>query len=134
MEDKVLAKDTVGYAVIAFICTVWISIEPSTANNQLMREVEWSRIIATELDGKTEVRTPDGSRVDVLTKRYAYEVEWVEKWKEAPAQAVFYGLTMNKEPAVILLLRGKSSDRRYYLRCLAVCTKIGIRLETRKTN
>ncbi len=97
-------------------------------------EVEWSKLIAAEISGETEVRTPDGSRVDVLTDDRAYEVEWVEKWKEAPAQAIFYGLTMNRKPTVILLMRGKSSDRRYYLRCLAVCVETDVRLETWKKN
>ena len=91
------------------------------AHSQPLTEVGWSKIIAEEKGGKTEVVTPDGSRADIVTETYAYEVEWVEKWKEAPAQARFYGISLNKKPAIVLLMNGNSSDKRYYLRCLAVC-------------
>lgn len=104
-----------------------------------MRETEWSARIATErgLDPKKacEVRTPDGSRADIVTSEYAYEVEWAYKWKEAPAQAVFYGMTLHRKPAIILLVSDPDDERDEYLRCLAVCQAVrvngeSIRVET----
>jgi len=97
-------------------------------------ELEWTKYIAESKNGIHQYVCPDQSRVDVLTDEYAYEVEWANKWKEAPAQAVLYGMLTNKKPAIILLMKGKSSDKIYYLRCLAVCGKIGIRLETHNIN
>lgn len=95
------------------------------------RETKWSAWIALQRQGAAaEFVTPDGSRVDVLTAEHAFEVEWVEKWSQAIGQSVFYGLATNRKPGVILLMRGKASDQRYYLRCLAVCARLGIKLET----
>jgi len=94
------------------------------------RETQWSALIAEQRSGVAEYRTPDGSRVDVLVDDYAIEVDWCEKWPEAIGQALFYGLATNRKPGVVLLMRGRDSDQRYYLRCLAVCSRVGIRLET----
>ena len=97
-------------------------------------ELEWTKHIAAVKGGVHQYVCPDRSRVDVLTDEYAYEVEWVNKWKEAPGQAVLYGLLTNKKPAIVLLMKGNTSDKIYYLRCLAVCGKLGIRLETYDVN
>jgi len=105
-------------------------IAPSSDANEL----EWTKYIAESKNGTHQYVCPDQSRVDVLTDEYAYEVEWVNKWKEAPAQAILYGMLTNKKPAVILLMRGNKTEKIYYLRCLAVCGKIGIRLETHNIN
>jgi len=100
---------------------------PSTWN-----ETMWSAFIAGEMNGKAEARTPDGSRVDILTKDYAYEVDWATKWKEAPAQSILYGVMTNRKPAVLLLVKNRNEERRFILRCALVCSKVGIRFETRK--
>ncbi len=89
-------------------------------------EPVWSRWIAYLLGGVPEVRTFDGSRVDVLTERYAIEVDWVKNWKTGPAQAVLYGAQLGREPAVILLTRGKPSEERYLHRAHTVCARIGV--------
>jgi len=95
-----------------------------------MNEVAWSAKIAKEIGGQAEVRTPDGSRVDILTDEYAYEVEWAHKPFEAVGQAVYYGLAFNRKPAVILLMR--PDQEKYYLRCLVLCAELDVHLETRK--
>ena len=97
-------------------------------------ELEWTKYIAESKNGTHQYICPDQSRVDVLTDEYAYEVEWANKWKEAPTQAILYSMLTNKKPAVILLMRGNKTEKVYYLRCLAVCGKIGVRLETLNIN
>lgn len=96
-------------------------------------EREWSAQIARQwkLDPRNvcEVRTPDGSRVDILTETHAVEVEWAYKHYEAPTQAVFYAMAFNKKPKVVLLMRGLPSEKDKYLRCLAVCNAIRFRGE-----
>lgn len=101
------------------------------------RETEYSRRIARDFikagqSAVTEAIQPEGSRVDVLTDEFAYEVEWVSKWKEAVGQSLLYGLQTNRQPGIILLLRGEAKEDENYLRCLSVCAKVGIRLEVRK--
>lgn len=92
------------------------------------RETVWSAWIAQEYDGQPEARTLDGSRVDVLTDSTAWEVEWCDKWKEAPGQAVFYGVMKDRRPGVVLLLKGEPHDERNALRCAIVCAQTGVRL------
>lgn len=104
-----------------------------------LRETDWSKRIAEEwrangVAAETEARQPDGSRVDILTATDAVEVEWCHggKWKEAIGQAVLYGIQTNRRPCVLLLVKGDDAERVEYLRCLAVCAKCGIRIETHK--
>lgn len=105
-----------------------------------MNEVGWSAQIARDrgLDPEVvcEIKTPDGMRCDLLTQEYAYEVEWASsaKWKEAPGQAVYYGLAFNRKPGIILLHDGSEEARLAYLRCAAVAAKLGIRLEVVRTD
>lgn len=107
--------------------SVLVLQNPSTWN-----EVQWSAHIASEIGGKTEYVCADGSRVDILTVEFAYEVEWAEKWKEAPGQAILYGVMTNRKPAILLLVKNSMDEKRFILRCAVVCAKTGIRFETRK--
>jgi hypothetical protein len=95
-------------------------------------ETEWIKLLSKELGGEAEHRTPDGSRVDILTDKVAWEVEWARKWQEAIGQAHFYALATNRRPGIVLLLTGDKSEKVYYLRCLAVCAKTGITLRTHR--
>ena len=77
-------------------------------------ELEWTKYIAESKNGTHQYICPDQSRVDVLTDEYAYEVEWANKWKEAPTQAILYSMLTNKKPAVILLMRGNKTEKVYH--------------------
>lgn len=111
-------------------------------------EREWTEAIskawkARGIDNETEVKTPDGSYCDLVTKSHAYEVEWASgpsydgaKWKEAIGQAVYYHLALRTQPktrgvrpGIILLMHGQR-DKVEYLRCARVCDYLDITLET----
>lgn len=94
-------------------------------------ELQWSRYLAHRVGGETEFRLPDGSRVDILTDEFAWEVEWSDKWPESIGQATYYALATGRKPGVWLLLRGDYDED--YLRCLMVCRHLGIGLRTEKT-
>ena len=79
---------------------------------------------------QTEVIMDDGSRCDILNDTHAIEVEWATKWKEAPAQAVLYSIFTGKKPKVILLVKSRTKEKLYILRCKLVCEKMGIEMET----
>jgi hypothetical protein len=96
-------------------------------------EVAWSKFIAFQLGGEAEVRTPDGSRCDIVAGDYAIEVEWCKKQSQAPGQALLYAATLMKKPKVILLTRGKKTEEKYFLRCLVACLQAGIELTTFNT-
>lgn len=97
---------------------------------EFLGEVEQSRILAERYGCAREVVLADGSRVDLVSRDYAVEVEWCEKWKEAPSQAVLYSVWTGKKPAVILLVgKGEaSSEKMSILRCKLVCERMGVRL------
>lgn len=126
----VLALEKIMYALVVIVL-----FQPLSEWN----EVRWSaqlcqdRFNQAPVNGKTvEVRTPDGSRADIVSAEYAVEVEWAKKWKEAPAQAILYGIGLNKKPMVLLLVRDPAKEQRYILRCMVVCAKIGVRMEVHR--
>ena len=118
--------------MLVYLCLILIAQDPTTWN-----EVEWARFIAVEMGGKTEVKTPDGSRVDLVVGGIAYEIDWCTKQKpykhwQAPSQATFYAIALNLKPGVILLFDGSPIAQKSYLRCLVVCSAYGIELKTWK--
>lgn len=75
-----------------------------------------------------------GTRCDVVTDDYAFEVEWLNKYKEAPGQALLYASLLRKKPGIILLSRNNPMDRIYYLRSVIICQKADIHLEVIDTD
>ena len=100
-------------------------IPPSTAN-----EVAWSKWLAEYMGGVAEYMLPCKSRVDILTPCLAIEVDWVKKWPEAVGQCVYYGVETERQPAILLLLKGLKSDRKYLNRCKEVAAKLNIAVFT----
>lgn len=72
-------------------------------------EPVWSAALAELLGGEAEYRLPDRTRVDVLTERYAVEVDWVGKFEEGIGQSLRYSHATGKEPVVALGLKGNWS-------------------------
>ncbi len=89
-------------------------------------ETVWSRWLAERMGGVAEFVLPDRSRVDILTDTLAIEVDWVKKWPEAIGQSVFYGIVTERQPAVLLLLRGKSTESRYLERARQATNELRI--------
>jgi len=91
-------------------------------------ELEACKRLAPKYTAETEVVLPDDSRCDLLSERYAIEVDWAEKWKEAPAQAVLYAVWTGKEPAILLLTKGKQDEKIHLLRAALVCERLKIKM------
>lgn len=105
-----------------------------------MSELDWTYRIWKLIDSKyndlvigRERRLWDGTRVDLLTSKWAIEVDWAKKWSEAIGQSVWYALNTNKDPGVILL-SDIIKDKSYIYRCRTVCTKLNIMLWLVDTN
>lgn len=132
-------KDNLFWAAVAAIVLLGIAAlvspaqEPTLARPQeTARETDWSGYLAERMGGEAEHRLPDGSRVDILTKTTAWEVEWPEKWPQSIGQAVYYGALTNRRPGVLLLM-GKgdnATELKYYLRAALVCQRLNIKLAT----
>lgn len=80
----------------------------------------------------TEVIQWDSTRIDMVTSRYAIEVDWAPKWAEAIGQSLYYSLVSGLDPGIILLVKNMKKEARYVYRCQTVCTKYGITLFVEK--
>lgn len=77
--------------------------------------------------GQTEVRLPDGTRVDCLTDTYAVEIDFARKWAEGIGQAIHYGAVTGKQPATALIIE-HPADWRYYHRARRAARQAGVTL------
>lgn len=71
--------------------------------DQVREESDWSREtrvedesyhrdkLARKLGGRTEVKTPDGGRIDILTSSEIIEVKQAKSWRGALGQIIAYG-------------------------------------------
>ena len=78
--------------------------------------------------GEVEVRLEDGSRVDLLTKTYAVEVEHSENWKEAIGQALHYTMLTDRKAGIILVSEHRRSLK-HFERLWAVIAKYRLPIE-----
>ncbi len=89
-------------------------------------EKTWSAALAHRLGGRVEVQLPAG-RADVVTERFAIEVERLTKWKEGVGQSLYYAQATGKRPALALIL--PSADAPTALSEIErLCVTEGIRL------
>ena len=91
-------------------------------------EVTHTKLLAKKLGYEAEVRMPDSTRCDLVGNGQAIEVEWAEKWKEAPAQATLYSIWTGHRPVVFLLVKDWQEDKDNILRAKLVCEKLRIEI------
>ena len=99
-------------------------------------ELYWCRRIAALLDSFHDVvvyqyrerQLWDRTRIDILTDKWAFEVDWAYKFAEAVGQAQWYGLNSSRQPGIILLVKDRNDDAKYIYRCRAVCVALNMPL------
>lgn len=87
-------------------------------------EKYYQRIWCNANHGTMEYVLKDDARVDCLTKDYAIEFDFAPKWAESIGQALYYGMSTNRQPGVVLIM-GKNSAK-YLKRLNTVASKHGI--------
>ena len=65
--------------------------------------------------GRKEAVLWDMTRVDCLTKDYAIEFDFANKWAESVGQSLYYAEMTKKKPTVVLILT-KLTDMKYVKR------------------
>lgn len=75
----------------------------------------------------TEYVLPDKSRVDIITKEYAIEVDFGSKWAESIGQSLYYAEMTGLKPGVVLIVED-IKDYRYVCRIRILCEKYNIEL------
>ena len=97
-----------------------LSVEQRPSN-----ETEWVKFIAPKYEASTEYVLIDRTRIDLLNRKYAFEVDWADKslkWAEAIGQAGWYAHNTHRKPAVLLLVPNKDEGTmRNIYRCRTVC-------------
>lgn len=93
-------------------------------------EREYQNYWCNKYGGITEYRLSDDTRVDILTKEYAVEVDFANKWAESIGQALYYGIRTNRKPAVLLIMENPVKDKKYLDRLKSVAIKHGITVFT----
>lgn len=121
------------YLLIALLLAAALS---SVAAKRKYKEKTYQEHFAEECrqGGKelaiTEHRLSDGTRVDILTKTYAIEADFANKWAESIGQALYYALSTGKNPGVLLIMEDPAKDLKYYYRLQTVAAIYGITIWT----
>lgn len=110
-----------GILFIAFLFVVLIG-------NIIAGEVDETKRLASKYKAKTEVTLWDRTRVDMVNDTYAIEVDWAPKWAEAIGQSLYYAEVTKLKPAIILLVKNKTTESRYIYRAQTVAAKYDIQL------
>jgi predicted RecB family endonuclease len=69
----------------------------------------------------------DRTRIDVVTARYAIEVEFASKWSNSIGQALYYASITGKNPGIVIL-KVRDSDQKNIDRLLQVCDPLKIQV------
>ena len=94
-------------------------------------EQEEVKRIAQKYQLQQEVVLEGGTRADLVSKDFAIEVDWSDKWAESIGQSLYYALVLGKRPGIVLIRREECSRVRHsiYLdRCKRVCIRYEIGL------
>jgi hypothetical protein len=83
-------------------------------------EVQECAKLARKYRAKTEVRLEDGTRCDLVNDTYAIECEYPDKWAEAIGQSLYYGIQLNKKPAILFLIKDVPREAKFVRRCKVV--------------
>jgi len=75
------------------------------------KESYYQHEFAVAMNGHTEVRLMDGTRADIVTDKYAIEVDFGAKWAEAIGQSLSYGIQLEKQAGVLLVIKDESEIR-----------------------
>jgi hypothetical protein len=66
--------------------------------------------------GQLEFVLEDRARVDCLTKSYAFEYDFSDKWAESLGQSLYYSARTGRQPAIALILENPKKDAKYVRR------------------
>ena len=110
-----------------FIMIALLLISVVVFSQTRQRESYYQHEFAVAIDGQTEVRLTNGTRADIVTDKYAIEVDFGEKWAESIGQSLSYAIQLEKKPGVLLVINGED-EIRFLERLMAVAVEHGIQV------
>jgi len=99
------------------LCLGWFLV--TSAEDVVKNEVFYSKKFCSELGGEAEYLLPDRTRIDCLTDKVAYEVEYPHKQYETAGQCMHYAYMTGKAPGAAFIVSRKeffNSDWKYVQR------------------
>ena len=109
------------------IITAMLLFSISVFARHVNHESYYQRAFCEKVHGQLEYRLDDGTRVDCLTKTYAFEVDFGHKAFESVGQALYYAMMTGKRPGIVLIRETRRDDR-YIGRIKPLAEKYGIYL------
>lgn len=97
---------------IAVILSI-LFISYSAYSQTKFSERDYTNYIQSLIGGKTEFKVK-GGRADLVTEKYAFEIEKANNWKESIGQSIWYALNTNKQAGIILVLEN-DKDYKYVI-------------------
>ncbi len=101
----------------------------TSTGKHLHKEAYYQQLWCNKHSGIMEYKNPDKTRVDCLTKDYAVEFDFAEKWAESIGQSLHYELMTGKKAMVVLILEHPETQIVYYERTKKLGEKYGINVE-----
>lgn len=96
---------------------------------RIHKEKTYQNYFASYINGECEYVLKDKTRIDILTDRYAIEVDFANKWHEAIGQSLYYSIRSKREPGILLIMENEK-DWRYLKRLLYVTKQYNIKVWT----
>lgn len=124
--------------ICAFGCSFWgIDFVPISKYEPVkmppgQNEAYYVKNWCTDDFGRREFLLWDKSRCDCLTKDYAIEFDFANKWAESIGQSLYYAKLTKRQPGVVLILT-KWSDIVYLKRLESLLETTGIKVFVIKT-
>ena len=94
------------------------------------KEKDYQKAWCERHNGVMEHVLSDQARVDCVTQTHAIEFDFAKKWGENIGQALYYGVSLNKTPGIVLITTDPVNDIKYVKRVQAVAKKFGITVWT----
>lgn len=108
-----------------FFALFFITLAAEAARD--FKEQYYQNIWCSRFYGVSEVKLPDKTRVDCVTKHYAIEFDFADKWAEGLGQSLHYARMTGKTPAVVLIIEDPA-DFVYYKRLKPLAKQTGVKL------
>jgi hypothetical protein len=80
------------------------------------KERDYQDIFCKKSNGVIEYRLKDRRRVDCLTNRYAIEVDFAYKYRDAISQSLEYAMDTNHKAGILLIIKNREKDKKYLKR------------------
>lgn len=107
--------------------TLLIALTISLQAKHLHKEKFYADRFCASVGGMSEFYLRDKTVADCMTKHYAIEVEFAEKFYQGIGQALHYSIVSGRKPAVYLIIENRK-DYRYLDRLERIAEKYDIKV------